>query len=97
MADEATKQFLIDNLDDETRRWLHDFCAWKRKKVSSADELSIKFLKEYMDMRLYDYYFIQSNYMTLIPLLEAYNQSHGNVGGVTALIGDLHAAIARRS
>jgi len=86
MADEATKRFLIDSLDDETRRWLRDYCTWKRRKVASPEELSIPFLKAYMDTRLYDYYFIQRNYTTLIPLLEAYQQSHGDVDGVTALV-----------
>ena len=97
MADDATKRFLIDNLDDETRRWLHDYCAWKRRKVSSLDELNIPFLKAYMDTRLYDYYFIQRNYTTLVPLLEAYQESHGDVDGVTALLGDLAAALSGRN
>ena len=97
MADNATKQFLIDNLDDETRRWLFDFCTWKRRKIASIDELSISFLKNYMDVRLYDYYYIQSNYTTLVPLLKSYQESHGEVEGITALIEDLRITIARRS
>ncbi|WP_173080387.1 hypothetical protein [Fundidesulfovibrio magnetotacticus] len=97
MADDATKRFLIDNIDDETRRWLHDYCTWKRRKVASPGELSISFLKSYMDARLYDYYFIQRNYSTLVPLLDAYKQSHGEVDGVTALIGDLAPTIHGRA
>lgn len=93
MVDKQDKRGLIASLDEETRRWLYDYCNWKRRKVSDKGDFTLSFLKQYIDTHLYDYYFIQRNYTTFVPLLEAYSRSHGEVEGIDALLKDLQEVI----
>ena len=92
---ESYKRSELDAIDEETRRWLHDFTSWKRRKAADPREVTIAFLLEYMEQRVYDYYFIQRNYSHLVPLLKSYERAFGGVEGLTRLMEDAGRTLTR--
>lgn len=76
----------MENIDEETLKWLFEFTTWKRRKAADPSDVHIRFVLEYMAKYLYFYYFIHRNYNYLVPLLEAYDAAYGNVEGLTRLI-----------
>lgn len=95
MGSETLIQWELDSIDEETLKWLYEFPSWKRRKAERPEEVTIRFLLDYMAARLYDYYFIQRNYSYLVPLLEAYSKEYGDVEGLTRLIEDVRARLAK--
>ena len=92
---EARIQSEMASIDEEALRWLLEFSTWKRRKAEKPEDVHIRFLLEYMAQRVYDYYFIQRNYTHLVSLLEAYAQTFGEVEGLTRMIEDLAARLAK--
>jgi hypothetical protein len=95
MGSETLIQWELDSIDEETLRWLHEFPSWKRRKAERPEDVTIRFLLDYMAARLYDYYFIQRNYSALVPLLEAYARDYGQVQGVVRLIEDVRIKLGK--
>ena len=91
MGREAIIRSEMENIDEETLKWLLEFSTWKRRKAENPSDVNIRFLLEYMAKRLYDYYFLHRNYVHLVPMLEAYSDEFGNVEGLSRLIKDLQA------
>lgn len=92
---ESYKRSELDAIDEETRRWLHDFTSWKRRKAADPSEVTIAFLLDYMEQRVYDYYFIQRNYTHLVPLLKAYEKDFGGAEGLVRLMQDAGSTLGR--
>ncbi|MBF0482722.1 MAG: hypothetical protein HQK81_04960 [Desulfovibrionaceae bacterium] len=86
---EAVKKQTLPFIDDETLRWLNDFCSRKRRKISSPENFGIDSILEYMDTHAVDYYFIQRNYSYLKTLVGAYGELYGRVEGIDRLLADL--------
>ena len=86
---EAVKQACLPNIDQETLKWLRDFCAWKRGKFENIELFRIGYILEYLDTHAIDYFFITRNYDQLKALLLAYSETYGEVEGITRLIADL--------
>jgi hypothetical protein len=93
MSQEEDRKQLMRAIDEETRRWLRDFPAWKRRKAAKPEDVTIRFLLGYMSERCYDYYFIQRNYSQLVPLLESYAAQYGETEGLTRLIADAGSSL----
>jgi len=93
MSQEEDRKDRMRAIDEETRRWLRDFPAWKRRKADRPEDVTIRFLLGYMAERCYDYYFIQRNYTQLVPLLESYAAQFGEVEGLTRLIKDADSSL----
>ncbi len=89
MKSKAKKHSEIESIDEETLRWLLEFSTWKRRKAERPEEVDIRFLLEYMEKRVYDYYFIHRNYTHLVPMLEGYARKFGQAEGLTHLVKDL--------
>lgn len=85
----------MENIDEETLKWLFEFTTWKRRKSANPEDVHIRFLLEYMAKHLYFYYFIHRNYTYLVPLLEAYEAAYGNVEGLTRLIAVVKQRLGR--
>jgi len=86
---ETIKKQTLPNIDQETLRWLADFCSRKRRGPASADTFGVDSILEYMDTHAVDYYFIQRNYTYLKTLVGAYGEQYGRLEGIDRLIADL--------
>lgn len=96
MDRESFRRPELDTIDAETLKWLLEFATWKRRKAEKPQDVTIGFLLVYMAKHLYDYYFIQRNYSSLVPLLEAYAQRFGQAEGLTRLIEDVREKLGRK-
>jgi hypothetical protein len=86
---EAIKHQTLPYIDGETRRWLAQFCARKRRADAARESFGIDGILAYMDTHAVDYYFIQRNYSYLKTLVGAYGETYGRVEGLDRLLADL--------